>query len=59
MKRYITIDKRYLLIPICAQQELKTVTLSCQGEKIYEFNIPVHEKEEGYYGFHYLSLIHI
>ena len=47
MKRYITIDKRYLLIPICAQQELKTVTLSCQGEKIYEFNIPVHEKEEG------------
>ena len=59
MKRYITIDKRYLLIPICAQQELKTVTLSCQGEKIYEFNIPMHEKEEGYYGFHYFAPIDV
>ena len=43
MKKYITIDKKYLLIPVCAEKELKTISISCQGEKIYEFNVPVKE----------------
>lgn len=55
MKKYITIDKKYLLIPVCAEKELKTISISCQGEKIYEFNVPVKEKPDGHYGFHYYA----
>ena len=36
MKKYITIDKKYLLIPVCAEKELKTISISFQGEKINE-----------------------
>lgn len=59
MKKYITIDKKYLLIPVCAEKELKTISISCQGEKIYEFNVPVKEKPDGHYGFHYYAPVNM
>ena len=59
MKKYITIDKKYLLIPVCAEKERKTISISCQGEKIYEFNVPVKEKPDGHYGFHYYAPVNM
>ena len=58
MKRTVEIDKKYLLIPICAQTDLRTVSFSWQNEKIYAFRIPVNE-EEGFYGFHYYAPLNV
>lgn len=40
MKRYIEINRKYLLIPVCAEKEVKTVSVLCRNEKIFEFAVP-------------------
>lgn len=46
-------DKKYLLIPIAAEQPLKELAVFADGKKIYDFRVPVLEKrgryEFGYY----------
>ena len=59
MKKYIRINKKYLLIPICAEKETKTVSFSVQEGKVFEFQIPVSEDEEGFYSFHYYAPLNV
>lgn len=58
MKRTIEIKKKVLLIPVCAEKEVKTVSFFCKDEKIYEFSIPVGEADE-FYAFHYLAPLNV
>lgn len=55
MKRYIEINRKYLLIPVCAEKEVKTVSVLCRNEKIFEFAVPMHDRESGFYSFHYFA----
>ena len=48
MKRYIEINRKYLLIPVCAEKEVKTVSVLCMNEKIFEFAVPMHDRESGF-----------
>lgn len=59
MKKQIPIEKKYLLIPVCAEKEIKPVSFFCQNEKIYEFAIPVNDEEEAFYGFHYMASLNV
>lgn len=47
-------DKKYLLIPIAAQQPLKILEVYADGKKIYEFQVPASE-DTGHCGFHYYA----
>ena len=59
MKKYIRIDRKYLLIPVCAEKKTRTVSFSVQEGKAFEFQIPVSEEEEGFYGFHYFAPLNV
>ena len=59
VKKYIRINRKYLLIPICAEKKTKTVSFSMQEGKVFEFEIPVSEDEEGFYSFHYYAPLNV
>ena len=59
MKRYIEINRKYLLIPVCAEKEVKTVSVLCRNEKIFEFAVPMHDRESGFYCFHYFAPVNV
>ena len=59
MKRYIEINRKYLLIPVCAEKEVKTVSVLCRNEKIFEFAVPMHDRESGFYSFHYFAPVNV
>ena len=59
MKKNILIRRKYLLIPICAEKEVRTVSFSTQKGKVFEFQIPINEEEEGFYGFHYFAPLNV
>ena len=40
MKRYIEINRKYLLIPVCAEKEVKIVSVLCRNEKILSLQFP-------------------
>ncbi|HJA93358.1 MAG TPA: glycoside hydrolase family 32 protein [Candidatus Eisenbergiella merdipullorum] len=58
MKKYILLNKKYLLIPICAEKETETVSFSLQEGKVFEFKIPV-SRENGFYSFHYFAPLNV
>lgn len=55
MKRRIRINRKYLLIPVCAEKDTRCISFSDRNGKIYEFNIPVNDRKEPFYSFHYLA----
>ncbi len=57
MEKQILITKKYLLIPVCVEKDVRPVSFSCGNEKIYEFNIPVSDEKAEHYAFHYFASI--
>lgn len=40
MKRYIEINRKYLLIPVCAEKEVKTVSVLCGMKRFLSLQFP-------------------
>lgn len=59
MKKVIEVTGKYMLIPVCAEKKVKCISFSCRNEKLYEFNIPVGEEDEGFYSFHYMAPLNV
>ncbi len=59
MKKSVRINRKYLLIPICAEKKTKTVSFSVSEGKAFEFQIPVSGDEEGFYAFHYYAPLNV
>lgn len=55
MKKEWTVNKNYLLLPIAAGGEPKIVSFHAEGEKIYEFRIPVAKDAKERYSFHFFA----
>ena len=55
MKRF-TVEKKYLLIPICTGEEKNILQIWAQEKKIYEFSIPA-GKAEGIYRYEYYASV--
>ena len=53
MKKEWTVNKNYLLLPIAAGGEPKIVSFYAEGEKIYEFRIPIAKDVKERYSFHF------
>ncbi len=60
MKKSFQVEKKYMLIPVCAERETKkAVSFWAEEKKIYEFAIPVNEDAEEFYGFHYYAPLNL
>ena len=55
MKKEWTVNKNYLLLPIATGGEPKIVSFHAEGEKIYEFRIPVAKDAKERYSFHFFA----
>ena len=55
MKKEWTVNKNYLLLPIATGGDPKIVSFHAEGEKIYEFRIPVAKDAKERYSFHFFA----
>lgn len=55
MNKEWTANKNYLLLPIAVGGESKTVSFHAEGEKIYEFRIPIVMEAQERYSFHFFA----
>ncbi len=58
MKKKITVNKNYLLLPVRVEEETKEVSIWSGEEKIFELTVPI-KRDENIYGFHYYAAVPI